>query len=104
MVTGSSSTQETDAAKKLERDAQVLDLLLTIKRDLKALPANVSDEEAAKVFTNTSHDLVNKLLALSKCPDFIVNRGHYFGTSYFSEEPGLSDADKLALIEFLKTF
>jgi hypothetical protein len=43
---------------------------------------------------------------LSKCPDFVVNRGHYFGTSYFQEkdEPGLSDDDKWALIEFLKTF
>jgi hypothetical protein len=96
--------EETDPAKKVQRDAQVLDLLLNIKRDLKALPANASDAEAAKVFTNPNHDLANKLLALSKCPDFIVNRGHYFGTSYFGEEPGLSDPDKLALIEFLKTF
>jgi hypothetical protein len=44
------------------------------------------------------------MLALSKCPDFVVNRGHYFGTDRFKEEPGLSDADKKALIEFLKTF
>jgi hypothetical protein len=39
-----------------------------------------------------------------KCPDYVVNRGHYFGTDKFSEEPGLSDDDKRALIEFLKTF
>jgi hypothetical protein len=44
------------------------------------------------------------LLALSKCPDYVVNRGHYFGTSYFAGEPALSDDDKRALIEFLKTF
>jgi hypothetical protein len=43
------------------------------------------------------------LLKLSKCPDFVVNRGHYFGTDYFAEEPALSDADKRALIAFLKT-
>jgi hypothetical protein len=43
-------------------------------------------------------------MALSKCPDLIVNRGHYFGTSYSTEEPPLSDDDKRALIEFLKTF
>ena len=43
-------------------------------------------------------------MKLSKCPDYVVNRGHYFGTSYFKEEPGLSDPDKRALIEFLKTF
>jgi hypothetical protein len=30
-------------------------------------------------------------------PDFILDRGHVFGS-------GLSDADKWALIEFLKTF
>jgi len=44
------------------------------------------------------------LLEFNKCPDFVVNRGHYFGTSYFKEEPGLTDQDKHALIEFLKTF
>jgi hypothetical protein len=47
---------------------------------------------------------VPKLLEMSKCPDFVVDRGHYFGTSAFKEEPGLSDEDKRALIEFLKTF
>jgi hypothetical protein len=41
---------------------------------------------------------------LSKCPDFVVNCGQYFRTSAFKEEPGLSDEDKLALIEFIKTF
>jgi hypothetical protein len=60
----------------------------------------VSDEEARKNFAN----LVKPLLELSKCPDFVVNRGHYFGTDRFKEEPGLSDDDKRALIEFLKTF
>jgi hypothetical protein len=57
------------------------------------------------------------LLKLSKCPDFVVNRGHYFGTARFNEtdglsedeksfgtEPPLSDDDKRALIEFIKTF
>ncbi|PYR79939.1 MAG: hypothetical protein DMF87_10190 [Acidobacteria bacterium] len=49
-------------------------------------------------------DLVDDMLAVSKCKDFVVNKGHYFGTSYFTEEPGLSDADKRALIGYLKTF
>ena len=40
---------------------------------------------------------------LSKCPDYVVNRGHYFGTDRFGQEPGLVDSDKRALIEFLKT-
>ena len=33
----------------------------------------------------------------------MVNRGHYFGTDQFAEEPGLADAQKRDLIEFLKT-
>jgi hypothetical protein len=47
---------------------------------------------------------VERLMDLSKCPDYVVNRGHYFGTDKFSQEPGLSDDEKRALIEFLKTF
>jgi hypothetical protein len=62
-------------------------------------------------------NLREPLLGLSKCPDFVVNRGHYFGTEKFNEtdglsedekafgpEPPLSDNDKRALIEFIKTF
>ena len=26
-------------------------------------------------------DLVDDMLAVSKCKDFVVNKGHYFGTS-----------------------
>jgi hypothetical protein len=40
--------------------------------------------------------LVPDLYALNSCPDFIEDKGHYFGTD-------LPDADKRALIEFLKT-
>ena len=67
--------------------------------DLERVPEIVSDEELNKIFNN----FVDPLLELSDCPDLIVNRGHYFGTSQFaSGEPGLSDADKRALIAFLK--
>jgi hypothetical protein len=48
--------------------------------------------------------LGRNLYEFSACQDYVVNRGHYFGTNKFGEEPGLSDADKRALIEFLKTF
>lgn len=41
-------------------------------------------------------ELVPDLVKVSACPDFIVDRGHEFGAE-------LSDADKAALIEFLKT-
>ena len=81
-------------------DAKAVDLLVKAKVALKSLPKGASDEEASKVFA----PLVAPLLELSKCPDFVVNRGHYFGTAYFDQEPGLSDPDKRALIEFLKTF
>jgi hypothetical protein len=74
--------------------------LLKIKFDLKGLPQNATDDDARKAFSN----VVDDLLALSKCPDFIVNRGHYFGTDYFKEETPLTDTDKRALIAFLKTF
>lgn len=50
---------------------------------------------AKSVFYNSN--LVNSLLNLSKCPDYVVNRGHYFGVE-------LSDDDKQALIAYLKTF
>jgi hypothetical protein len=85
---------------RLAHDKKLLGLLVKIKQDLKALPVNATDEQATAVFKN----LVGPMLELSKCPDFVVNRGHYFGTDLFKEEPGLSDADKRALIEFLKTF
>ncbi len=84
----------------LEQRGKVLDVLTKAKRDLKSLPRGATDDEARKAFA----DLVEPLLAVSKCPDFVVNRGHYFGTDYFAEEAGLSDADKRALIAFLKTF
>ena len=88
-----------DPLQDLLHKAQLLKLLATLKIDLKLLPKDATDEDARKAFKNT----VGDLLELNKCPDFIVNRGHYFGTDYFSEEPGLSDADKRALIAFLKT-
>ena len=67
----------------------------------------VSYEQARHAFAN----IVEPLLSVSKCPDFIVNRGHYFGTGFVDpgatdliQEAALSDDDKRALIEFVKTF
>lgn len=54
-----------------------------------------SDEEARKIVF--SPDVIEPLMKVSKCPDYIVNRGHYFGVS-------LSDAQKTALIAYLRTF
>lgn len=50
-------------------------------------PASAHDDDMKGV--------VAALMAASKCPDLIEDRGHYFGVS-------LSDSDKRALIEFLK--
>ena len=43
------------------------------------------------------------MLAVSKCPDYVINKGHYFGTNLMPDEPALTDADKRDLIGFLKT-
>jgi hypothetical protein len=86
-------------AERTQRDADILKLLLDIKKALKNLPLGASDEQA----TQALRPLVEPMLKFSKCPDLIVNRGHYFGTDKFPEEAALSDDDKRALIEFLKT-
>lgn len=78
---------------------RLVEVIGRLIRQLRALPANATDEQARAAFANE----VPALMAISKCPDYVVNRGHYFGTSLAKEEPGLSDADKLALIAFLKT-
>jgi hypothetical protein len=89
-----------DIAGAIDHDAKVLNLLLKVKHDLANLPHDASDTQARQVLMN----LVEPLMSLSKCPDYVVNRGHYFGSSYLARERPLSDDDKRALIEFLKTF
>jgi hypothetical protein len=89
-----SGIDQLDHAKKL------IALVIRLKHDLEALPANATSDDAAKVFAN----LAAPLLELSKCPDFEVNRGHYFGTSLDTEGPPLTDAQKASLIAFIKTF
>ena len=54
----------------------------------------LSDEEATRVFDAEAGPA---LLKVSKSPDWVEDRGHYFPVP-------LSDPDKLALKEFLKTF
>ena len=78
---------------RLAHDKQVVAAVFKLVHDLRALPKNATDDQARQVFSNVGE----QLFALSKCPDYVVNRGHYFGTK-------LSDADKNALIAYLKTF
>jgi hypothetical protein len=86
-------SEDSDPARRVEYQTKVVDLLLKMARDLAELPRNASEDQVRAKFA----DVVEPMLALSKCPDFVVNRGHLFGTQ-------LSDEDKRALIEFLKTF
>ena len=72
---------------------KLVTLLLKLKSDLKSLPKNPTDQQARAAFDKHVPDL----LSVNKCPDFIINKGHYFGSN-------LSDDDKNSLIEFLKTF
>jgi hypothetical protein len=60
---------------------------------IKLKTTKLSRDEAAAEFTK----LIPDLLAANKCPDFVEDKGHYFGTD-------LPDTDKRALIEYLKTF
>ena len=85
--------EDADLIKRLGHDRNAADLVAKVLVDLAKLPRDASDDQARATFQN----LVEPLLAVSKCPDLIVNRGHKFGTT-------LRDADKRALIEFLKTF
>jgi len=85
-------------SQRAEHRKRVLELLTRTKRELKD----------SRDLGATLGRLVDEMLAVSKCKDFVVNKGHYFGTTLFESiepgEPGLSDDDKRALIAFIKTF
>jgi len=99
-------SDSTNRAERLEHNTQVVWLILRLKHALEGLPSQPTDDQVRNAFAKVEPDLIK----FNKCPDFVVNRGHYFGTDMlkdtedFPGEPGLSDSDKKALIEFLKTF
>ena len=66
-----------------------------IRRLIHELRQGGSDSDRRQRWQSVA--FVDALLGLSKCPDLIVNRGHYFGAS-------LDDKQKHDLIAFLKTF
>jgi len=78
----------------LEPDfGQSLALKVSLGRALAAIKLHdLSSSEATEELRKS----VDELLAANKCPDFIEDGGHYYGTD-------LADDDKRALIEFLKT-
>jgi hypothetical protein len=79
-------------AERQEHLKKLATLLKQFKRELK---------RGGDIFTN--RQIMDTMLSMSKCPDLVINKGHYFGTELFTEEPGLSDGDKRDLIGFLKT-
>jgi hypothetical protein len=86
---------------RVRHTEDLVQLLVDLKLYLLTLPSNATDEQKVSAI---GRKMGSALLALNKCPDFEVNRGHYFGTGMVPGEPALSDSDKRALIEFLKTF
>jgi hypothetical protein len=86
-------------------------LLARLKKSLLTAPRGADDAALRQHFA----PLRSQLMGLNKCPDFVVNRGHYFGTAQFNQhqftrderaygtEPVLTDEDKRALVEYLKT-
>jgi len=85
---------------RIDYQGKLIAVLTKLIADLKTLRSDAGDEQARAMFK----DVVPQLMEISKCPDYVVNRGHYFGTGMFKQEPGLSNEDKEALIAFLKTF
>ncbi|HEX6214577.1 MAG TPA: hypothetical protein VFZ38_07160 [Vicinamibacterales bacterium] len=59
------------------------------------LPDIIRNTSLLNFFSDES--IYRRMLRNNAAPDFVLDRGHVFGA-------GLSDADKWALIEFLKTF
>jgi hypothetical protein len=82
-------------------------VVFEVKHELEVLGPAPKDPAELSAYDKRAQDvlrpLASGLMKLSKCPDYVVNRGHYFGTGY-DNEPALSDTDKRALIEFLKHF
>ncbi len=89
------------AVDSLKLDRDVLNAVLKLSSALGAARGK-SDEEARKIVF--ASDVVDPLMKVSKCPDYVVNRGHYFGAAGVTGEAPLSDTEKMALIAFLKTF
>jgi hypothetical protein len=70
---------------------------VTLLADFNAAVRDVKEQRLDSAATRARmRQLAPTLLKYSNCVDFIENRGHYYGTR-------LSDAEKRALIEFLKT-
>ena len=72
-------------------------------KNVTSLLKQMQEELKRKNDVFASQEVMRRMLAVSKCPDYVINKGHYFGTSLMPDEPGLTDAEKRDLIAFLKT-
>ena len=70
-----------------------LKLLVKAERDLRST-APTDAERCGTARQHFAELCVEPMLELSKCPDFVVNRGHYFGTDRFDRGAGLSDDEQ----------
>ncbi len=81
-------------------DADPVQLKKTIKLVLGALAEidskHLTEADAQKVMREK---IAPELMKVSRCPDFVMDEGHYF--EWFKS---MSDRDKEAVIELLKTF
>jgi hypothetical protein len=84
---------ELGGARKAGDLARLLIDSVKVMKDIKR--QGLTGDAATKRWLESN--VVKELYRLNTCPDFIEDRGHYFGTD-------LPDADKKALIEYIKTF
>jgi hypothetical protein len=77
-----------------DKAADRIKLIAKVQADLLKIKLNGLDPKAVQAVMS---NLVPDLLKISKCPDFVLDRGHTFGAN-------LPDQDKRALIEYMKTF
>jgi hypothetical protein len=90
-----------DMAGTLWRMARATPTLLATFKDLggQCAPEHLADPGVAQHAETVmrEHGTVDALVGLSKCPDYVVNKGHDFGAP-------LSEGDRAALIAYLKRF
>ena len=59
------------------------ELLIKLKH---ALDKRTRRRHRRRSCASTSRTCASRCWTLSKCPDFVVNRGHYFGTAQFNRQ------------------
>jgi hypothetical protein len=82
-----------------KRDKVAPALVALLKASVEIRREHLSGEEAYAVIAKQAGPA---LMAASKCPDFVLDHGHYFG-EVLDPNPARNDEAKEALIAFLKT-